>query len=367
MKASGQQALLIVASVVVVVAGLRAVEPILAPILLAAFVALAIAPAERWLTLRGLPVWAAKLAVMLATLGVLALLTVIVANSVSTFHGRLGSYEASFRHQISSVVDGVGGFLEAQLELDLDELERDAKASLDPATLFAWARKVAAASGGIASNMLFVIVLTVFMSFESLILPKKLRAIQHDADAPRSTLRRFVTSVTGYVRVKTMTSAATGVLVGIACAALGVDFAALWGLLAFGLNFVPSIGSILAALPAVALAFVLGGTDDALLLAACYLATNFVVGTIVEPRLMGQTVGMSTLVIVLSLVFWGWVLGPVGMLLAVPLTMAVKLALDQSADLHWIGILLGADPEDDPGNGGADEDESPAARDAPAA
>ena len=115
----------------------------------------------------------------------------------------------------------------------------------------------------------------------------------------------------------------------------------LWGLLAFLLNYVPNIGSVIAAVPAVLFAAVQLGPGAALWAAAGYLVMNVAVGSILEPRFMGRGLGLSALVVFLSLVFWGWVLGPVGMFLSVPLTMMIKIALDSHPDTHWIAVLLG--------------------------
>ena len=124
---------------------------------------------------------------------------------------------------------------------------------------------------------------------------------------------------------------------------LGVDFPLLWGLLAFLLNFIPNIGSFIAAVPAVVLAFLQLNLATAAYAAAGYVALDFVIGNVIEPRLMGRGLGLSSLVVFLSLVFWGWVLGPVGMLFSVPLTMIVKIVLDSSDDLRWIAILLSSE------------------------
>jgi predicted PurR-regulated permease PerM len=122
----------------------------------------------------------------------------------------------------------------------------------------------------------------------------------------------------------------------------------LWGLVAFLFNFVPNIGSIIAAVPALLLALVQLGPGPALAAGAGYLVVNIVMGNVVEPRFMGRGVGLSTLVVFLSLVFWGWVLGPVGMLLSVPLTMVVKLALEANPETRWIAVLIGPDVEPEP-------------------
>jgi predicted PurR-regulated permease PerM len=104
----------------------------------------------------------------------------------------------------------------------------------------------------------------------------------------------------------------------------------------------PNIGSIIAAIPAVLLAFIQFGLGPAIAVAAVYLAVNGVLGNVVEPRLQGKGLGLYTLVVFVSLLFWGWVLGPVGMLLSAPLTMSVKIALESLPDTRWIAILLGS-------------------------
>ncbi len=141
--------------------------------------------------------------------------------------------------------------------------------------------------------------------------------------------------------MKTIISMVTGVLIAVAMWLIGLDNPVLWGVLAFMLNFVPNIGSIIAAVPAVLLALVQLGFASALLVAAVYVAVNVMIGSIIEPKYMGKGLGLSTLVVFVSLVFWGWVLGPVGMLLSVPLTITVKLALDSKPETQWLGHLLG--------------------------
>ncbi|MEC8428670.1 MAG: AI-2E family transporter, partial [Pseudomonadota bacterium] len=133
-----------------------------------------------------------------------------------------------------------------------------------------------------------------------------------------------------------------GVLVLLWLLFLGVDYPVLWAMLAFMLNFVPNLGSILAAIPAVLLALVQLGPFEAIWVAVGYVVVNTVVGNVLEPRIMGRGLDLSTLVVFVSLVFWGWVLGPVGMLLSVPLTMTVKIALENFKDTEWIAVMLGS-------------------------
>ncbi len=155
----------------------------------------------------------------------------------------------------------------------------------------------------------------------------------------------FVEKLRSYMSLKTIFSMITGIIIGIAMWLIGVDYPVLWGVLAFMLNFVPNIGSIIAAVPAVMLTIVQLGVGPAMLVATVYVAVNVVIGSIIEPKYMGKGLGLSALVVFVSLVFWGWILGPVGMLLSVPLTITVKLALDSKAETEWLGHLLG--PVDD--------------------
>lgn len=157
---------------------------------------------------------------------------------------------------------------------------------------------------------------------------------------------RFLQSVNQYMVIKTLVSLATGLIVGIGLAFIGVDYALLWAVIAFLFNYIPNIGSIIAAIPAVLLAFIQLGPAAAGGTALLYIGANMVMGNVVEPKFMGRGLGLSTLVVFLSLIFWGWLLGSVGMLLSVPLTMVVKIALESSKSGSWLAILLSDDVDD---------------------
>ena len=144
-----------------------------------------------------------------------------------------------------------------------------------------------------------------------------------------------------YLSIKTVVSIITGLIIYIALNIIGLDHAVLWGLIAFFLNYIHSIGSIIASIPAIIIALVQFNFYYAILVAIIYLITNIIMGSLIEPRYLGKELGLSTLVIFLSLLFWGWLLGPVGMLLSVPLTMIMKIALQSNNDTKWISILLG--------------------------
>jgi AI-2 transport protein TqsA len=146
-----------------------------------------------------------------------------------------------------------------------------------------------------------------------------------------------------YLGIKTVISLITGFLAGLLCWAAGLDFFILWGIVAFALNFIPVIGSLIAGVPPMILALLVAGIPNALLVAGGYLLINNFLGNFIEPILVGRRFGISTLVVVISVLFWGWVWGPLGMLLAVPLTMVIKVILDGSEELRWIGVAISSD------------------------
>jgi predicted PurR-regulated permease PerM len=182
--------------------------------------------------------------------------------------------------------------------------------------------------------------IVVFMLLEGVWVPTKIRvAFGSDSDAVHQ-LELAAVQIQRYLAVKTIVSLTTGGLVAVWTAVLGLDFALVWGLLAFLLNFIPTIGSLIAAVPAVLMALVQHGPGTALAVGLGFLIVNVLFGNIIEPNVMGRTLGLSTLVVFLSLVFWGWVLGTVGMLLSVPLTMIIKIILESNESTRPVAIML---------------------------
>ncbi|KAA8730276.1 AI-2E family transporter [Ewingella americana] len=190
----------------------------------------------------------------------------------------------------------------------------------------------------------FLLVMTVvFMLLEVPQLPYKLNQLAESSEEEpgAGSIQRALDSVTRYLVIKTLISVATGLTIWALLALLGVRFAFLWGLLAFALNYIPNIGSIIAAIPPIIQAFLFNGVSEGVTLIAGYLAINLIIGNIVEPRILGKGLGLSTLVVFMSLIFWGWLMGPVGMLLSVPLTIVLKIAFEPTVAGHKIAVLLG--------------------------
>ena len=328
------------AALIVVIAGMHAAASLLVPFLLAAFVAIICLPPMRWLIARRVPAGLAVLSIALALILVTALIGIFLGTSIADFSHNLPAYQAHLQQQTDAML---AWFSRHGLTLN-SQLLRD---SLNPAVAMGLVGKMVAGLGNALANIFLIVLTVILLLIEGAALPNKWKLMGRHAPSTES-FGRFVASVNSYLAIKGWVSLVTGVVIAIWLAVLGVDYPVLWGLIAFLFNFVPNIGSIIAAVPALLLALVQLGPGSVLAAAAGYLVVNIVMGNVVEPRFMGKGVGLSTLVVFLSLVFWGWVLGPVGMLLSVPLTMVVKLALEANPGTRWIAVLIGPDVEPEP-------------------
>lgn len=337
-KSDATNLLISLAAFVVVVAGMRASADLIVPFLLAVFIAVISAPALDWLGRRGLPRALAMLLVIVTIVGIGVAITGLVGSSLNRFTNNLPEYTS----RLNGYSREIEGWLN-QRGVPFDA--RELRSLIDASRVMKLAGDVFNGFGGVLTNAFLIFLTVVFILLETASFAVKLRAVAEDPDSTLAQVENVTESVKRYLALKTLTSLATGLAIGIGLRLLGVDNPALWGLLAFMLNYVPSIGSIIAAVPAVLLALVDLGLAGALETAALYLVVNVLIGSVIEPRIIGQEMGMSTLVVFVSLVFWGWVLGPVGMFLSVPLTMSVKIALGVSKSTYWVAVLLGTGKE----------------------
>jgi len=335
-KVSASRAFITAAAFVVVIAGMRAASSLMVPFLLSAFIAIISAPPMFWLQRKGFPAWLAMLSVIALVLIALLLVSGLIGSSIRDFTANLPKFQA----QLDGVIAAGIKALEA---LGVDTASLGLSDVFNPGSAM---RLVAAGLSSfqtVLTNGFLLLMTVIFMLMEASSLPGKLKAILGHQDNALDTFDKFITDVKQYMAIKTLVSLASGIIVAIFLYIVGVDYPLLWGLLAFLLNYIPNIGSIIAAIPPVLLAMIQLGFMQALIVAIGYLVVNIVMGNIVEPRFMGRGLGLSTLVVFLSLLFWGWVLGPVGMLLSVPLTITAKIALDSNEDSRWLAILLGPD------------------------
>lgn len=325
--------LVMVACLVVIIAGMRAASSVLVIFLMAAFVATICTIPLTWLERRAVP---SKLAVGLVAGGILglgSLLVVLGSSSVSSFLGDLPANEA----RLSALTVSATGWLDAHGVHGAGDAWRQ---NFDLGKLMGFAGAILAGVSSVIGGAFVVLIAIVFILLEVSNFPGKLRAALANPEPLLAVLRDFGAAARRYLLVKTLLGVAVGVAIGIWLWVLGVKYAFLWGFLAFLLNFVPYIGCYIAATPALLLTLVEQGTGTAVLALFGYLTVNGVL-YLVEPWLMGAQLGLSALVVFCSLLVWGWVLGPLGMVLSVPLTVLLRIALETKAETRWMAILLG--------------------------
>ena len=337
--------LIISAALVVVIAGMKNAAPMLVPFLLSVFIAVISFPLMSRLQQSGMPKALALTIVMSLVVLIATAMTVLIGTSITDFSQMMPTYQS----KISAEWHNVLVWLSSQGISVADNL----KDMIDPSAAVGLLSSILKGFGNVLTNSFLIILTVTFILIETAGLTQKFLKINADkssatdddssieANGDKNFPQVFVDKLRSYMSLKTIFSMITGIIIGIAMWLIGVDYPVLWGVLAFMLNFVPNIGSIIAAVPAVMLTIVQLGVGPAILVAVVYVAVNVVIGSIIEPKYMGKGLGLSTLVVFVSLVFWGWILGPVGMLLSVPLTITVKLALDSKAETEWLGHLLG--------------------------
>ena len=325
------------AAFVIVVAGMKVSAPILVPILLSAFIAVISANPLFWLKRKGVPMALAMVIVVFAVLGIGVAIAAVVGGSLQDFSQNLPSYQARVKEKVEILSAWLAG---KGMEVARGRIVD----AFDPGVAMRLVSQLLTGLGNVVTNGFLIILTVIFILLETSGFPQKLKGSLRDPEKTFLYFERFIQSVQRYMAIKTWISLGTGVVIALWLAIIGVDYPVLWGLLAFLLNYIPNIGSILAAIPAVLLALIQLGIVSSVLTAIGYLVVNVVFGNIVEPRVMGRGLGLSTLIVFLSLIFWGWVFGPVGMLLSVPLTMTLKIALDSSEDTWWIAALMGSEP-----------------------
>jgi predicted PurR-regulated permease PerM len=325
--------LVILASIVIIIAGLQAAATLVTPLHLAIFFALVSLPPYRWLRKKKVPTVVALLFVIFIYAGILMASGLIINTTVNEFSASIPKYQER---------------LSAEQEAGLQWLEKTGLPipqiglldAVSPSSLMVIAGDALGQIANFLANGFLVGLTVIFMLLETATFADKLRQTLKNPEESLPRIRHFSSTVQRYLALKTIISLSTGFLVWTWLTILGVDFALLWGFVAFLLNYIPNVGSIIAALPAVLLAFAQMGIGPAILTLAGYLVINNVIGNIIEPRIMGKGLGLSTLVVFVSLIFWGWVFGVVGMLLAIPLTMVFKIGFDSSPHTRWIARLM---------------------------
>ncbi|MDG0971505.1 MAG: AI-2E family transporter [Porticoccaceae bacterium] len=328
--------LVVFAALVIVVSGLKMAGPLLVPFLLAVFVAMIVSPLLGWLKNFQIPSGLSIFLVVMVILLVGLVLGAVIGSSITDFRQDIPLYSA----KLSAMSDAVQQWLMSRgIEIEAQQWQN----SFDPSAVMKLVGSTLASFGNVMTNAVMILLTVIFILAENMGFGEKLRLARGN-EASQEWLTKFSNSIHSYLAIKAAISLITGLIIFIWLSILGVDYAVLWGLLAFMLNFIPTVGSFIAAVPAVLLALVQLGILTAGLTLGGFVLVNLVMGNVIEPRWMGRGLNLSPLVVFVSLVLWGWVLGPVGMLLSIPLTIMVKIALENQPESRWISIMLGGAP-----------------------
>jgi predicted PurR-regulated permease PerM len=324
--------LLVIAAVVIILAGIKLASAIVVPFLLSLFLATILSPLFLWLKKLGLGDIFSLIIIVFILILVITSLAILVGSSVQDFTRNIPFYETKLKADLGQLLEAVNSWgVHIPKEDMLNLFQTDSIIRYIGSTL--------KSLGSILTNSFMIILTIIFMLLEISQFSAKLNQTNSNS------LKQFTETsdkIKHYILLKSLTSAATGIIIAVILKITGIHYAILWGLFAFLLNFIPNIGSIIAAIPAVLMAIVQYDFATATIVIITYLVVNILIGSIIEPRILGKGLGLSTLIVFLSLIFWGWMLGPVGMLLSVPLTIMIKIALDTKEETKWIATLLGS-------------------------
>lgn len=321
------------AALVIILTGVKFAEVIISPFLIALFVTAISSPAMFWLKQHRIP---DSLSVSLIILTIILagfIITSIVSSSLHDFSANMPSYQERLQLITNS--------LTANLEkLGLNFRQEELKKIFNLGKVMGFIGVTFNHVLGTLTNIFLILMMVIFLLLELSTFSYKFSILSSNPKQTQKHMKDISGTINRYFQIKTLTSFLTALPIIIVLSLMGIDFPVLWGIVAFFLNFVPNIGSIIAAVPVVLLALIQFGFLAAGQVVILYLVMNNVVGNFLEPKLMGQSLGLSTLVVFLSLVFWGWLLGPVGMFLSVPLTMTLKIIMDTNKNTRWISTML---------------------------
>lgn len=335
-QSRGMNILIGIAAVVIIIAGIYLAQSIIVLLLVSIFLSLLAAPAVFWLKKKGINTVFSVTIVMTCMLIVLALISLPIAASISSYSDELPMLQSRIRQQIaefSVVLDGMG----------ITDSEKILLNYINPESIMKLTSGLLAGLSSALSDLLLILLTVAFVLLEASSFPKKLRIIMGDPDIAFPQVIKFVLDIKRYMIIKTIINLAAGILITAWMYILGIQFPILWGFLVFIFHYVPNIGAILAVVPAAIFAFVQIGIGSAVLVVTGNLIVGFIIGNMLEPRIMGRSLGLSTLVVFLSLILWGGLLGLIGAILCIPLTMTLKLAFESNKNTHWIAVLLGSE------------------------
>ena len=325
--------ILTVSGLIIIFAGLKIADKIVVTFLLSMFIALISFPLLKFFQSKNINTPLSVSLVLVTIISVSLSIAALIGSSLNSFRKSLPEYKEKIYTEINNF----------SVTLEKYDINFDSNLLydyVDPSFLMQSVANTISAFGNVLTNYFLILFIVMFTLLEAAGFSNKIKLAFKNSEKSIENFHVFSENMNKYLSIKTLVSIVTGLLIYVSLAIMGLDHAIMWGLIAFFLNYIPNIGSIIASIPAILIALIQFNFFYAFLVALIYLFINIIMGSIIEPKYLGKELGLSTLIIFLSLIFWGWLLGPVGMLLSVPLTMVMKIALESSNDTKWIAILL---------------------------
>src|SRR3954453_11058736 len=322
---------------VLVLAGLRAVAWLIGPAFLALMIVIALSPVQSWLRRHNWPAWLTTLVLVVLVVGLLVLFALVVVVSLARLAALLPQYSGHAEQLMHSLSASLAKFGVKPGQL------QDAVSKVNPAKVVALIGALLAGLSGLVTGLIFLLCLMLFLSVEAGGIDRRLAAIATDRPHLATALRSFARGTRSYLLVTTVFGFIVAVLDGVALAVIGVPLALLWALLAFITNYIPNVGFIIGVIPPALLALLTSGVPEMLMVIGVYCVLNLVIQTLIQPRFVGDSVGLAMTTTFVALVFWAWLLGPIGALLAIPLTLLAKALLgDVDPSARWVNALAGS-------------------------
>ncbi|MGX7693827.1 AI-2E family transporter [Gordonia polyisoprenivorans] len=331
----GAIVLVSIAGIVVAVAGIRSVSSLVAPIFLALMLTVAVAPAASWMRRKGLPAWLAFVTVLVLVYGILVGLFASLAYSVARLATILPNYSDRFNDLLASFQRFLTSHGVSEQKV------HDMLHNIDSSKIIGAATDIVQSTAGVASSLVLILALLLFMAADSVGFGDRMEYLRAERPDIASAFSAFAQATRSYLWVSTLFGLIVAVFDSVALAIIGIPLPILWGLLSFITNYIPNIGFVIGVIPPALLGLLDGGVPTMLVVIVVYSVINVVIQSVIQPKFVGDAVGLSTTLTFVSLLFWAWVLGPLGAILAVPLTIMCKaLLLDIDPSTRWVDALL---------------------------
>lgn len=331
--------MLSLAAGVIVIGGLKAVPDIVGPIFLALVLTITVDPVRGWMMRHGAPRWLATLAVMIGVYAILIGLVVSTVIGIARFATLMPQYSDEIQQNLAGLTNWLAGF-----GINMADVQ-SMIGNVDSSTIVGVVRSLLTVVVNVMTSLLFIITLLIFMALDGAVFRERMVRVRAGREPALSALGRFAMGTRKYFGVATVFGGIVAVLDWVALLIIGVPAAGLWALLAFVTNYIPNIGFIIGLIPPALLALLTGGVGPMIAVLVAYSALNFVIQSVLQPKFVGDAVGLTTTMSFLSLIIWSYVLGPLGAILAIPASLFVKaLLVDIDPEARWLQLFLGDEP-----------------------